>query len=268
VSLDFALRFVDGRGVLDLSARTLFDLVGVEKLELEVPNLRFPFDVSGGAQRFQSRRCNFTAAELRVDGARLQAWLERRALLSRLGLSSLRARLSDGSIILQARARVGDREAPLTARVTLSPSGPQQLVVRIGDVRAYGYLPAPAPLVGLGIALGLGAQRGNDAALSVRGTGEIALNPLELLLWNTLPPSGWRLPRYAEATLAEARVGNDAIVLRYATGAASPAPPATVDSELRGADALLARGSSAPLPTPTPSCIASATTSPLPSVSS
>ncbi|MCU1276863.1 MAG: hypothetical protein JWM53_409, partial [bacterium] len=69
--LDFALRFVDGKGVLGLGDKTLFGLVGVEKLELRVTNLRFPYDVSGGAARFQSRRCEFGAAELSVDSARL-----------------------------------------------------------------------------------------------------------------------------------------------------------------------------------------------------
>lgn len=155
--LGFALRFVDGKGVLGLGDKVQLGLVGVDRLELRVPNLRFPFDVSGGVARFQSRRCDFGAAELSVDGARLQAWLDGRARLARLGIGRLRARLAKGRIELSARARVGDHEAALTARVTLEPAGGQRLVARIGDVRLYGFLPAPAPLVGLGIAVGLGA---------------------------------------------------------------------------------------------------------------
>src|SRR3954462_3078873 len=103
--LEFALRFVDGKGVLGLGAETLFGLVDVGKLELRVPNLRFPFDVSGGAARFQSRRCDFGAAELSVGGPRLQAWLDGRTRLGRLGISQLRARLLPGRIELSARAR-------------------------------------------------------------------------------------------------------------------------------------------------------------------
>ena len=57
-SLDFALRFVDGRGLLNLRTPQRLDWVGLEKLELEIPNLRFPFDVSGGPTRFQTRRCH------------------------------------------------------------------------------------------------------------------------------------------------------------------------------------------------------------------
>src|SRR4051812_7103411 len=213
--LGFALRFVDGKGVLGLGDKMQLGLVGVDRLDLRVPNLRFPFDVSGGVTRFQSKRCDFGAAELRIDGARLQAWLDGRARLGRLGISELRARLVAGRIELSARARVGDKQAALTARVTLEPAGGQRVVARIADVRLYGFLPAPAPLIGLGIAVGLGAEPdGKSHALAVRGTGELSLNPLELLLWRTLPPAGWRLPRYRHAALIEATVDERAIVLR------------------------------------------------------
>ena len=241
--LDFSLRFVDGKGVLGLGDKMLVDLVGVERLELRVPNLRFPFDVTGGATRFQSRRCDFGAAELRVDGARLQAWLDARTRLGRLGISRLRARLLRGRIELSAQAYVGGHEAALTARVTLEAAGGQRLVARIGDVRLYGFLPAPAPLVGLGIAVGVGAEPdGKSHALAVRGTGEISFNPLELLLWRALPPAGWRLPRYRDAALTEARVDEGAILLRYGVGAAAPATASELDEEMDAAEALLARG--------------------------
>ena len=240
--LPFALRFVDGKGVLGLGAKLPLPLVSVERLELRVPNLRFPFDVSGGVARFQNRRCDFGAAELAVDGERLQAWLDGRTRLGRLGISGLRARLTAGRIELSARARVGDHAAALTARVTLAAAGGQRLIARLDDVRLYGYLPAPAPLVGLGIAVGLGAEPdGRGDTLSVRGTGELSLNPLELLLWRALPPAGWRLPRYRHAALVEASVDEHAIVLRYGTGAAAAAA-AEPDDRLRAAEAILARG--------------------------
>jgi hypothetical protein len=127
--LPFALRFVDGKGVLGLGEKLPLSLVDVDRLELRVPNLRFPFDVSGGVARFQSRRCDFGAAELRVDEARLQAWLDSRTRLGRLGLSGLRARLCAGRIELSARARVGENTAPLTARVTLEPAGGKKVVL-------------------------------------------------------------------------------------------------------------------------------------------
>src|SRR5262249_19560617 len=117
--------------------------VGVERLELSVPNLRFPFDSAGGAAHFQSRRCDFDTAVLRVDAARLQSWLLARPRLPRLGITQPRVRLVPGRIELSARARVGDRTAPVTAKVRVAPAGEQRLLVRIDDVRLYGFLPVP-----------------------------------------------------------------------------------------------------------------------------
>jgi len=43
----FRLTFVEGRGLLSLAGRDIPAFGRVEKLELEIPNLRFPFDLSG-----------------------------------------------------------------------------------------------------------------------------------------------------------------------------------------------------------------------------
>ena len=97
-AVDFALRFVDGKGLLGLRERRHFALVGVERLELEIPHLRFPFDVSGGAERFQTRRCVLSSAELHVDEARLQQWLAARTQLARFGVLHPRVRLQTGRV--------------------------------------------------------------------------------------------------------------------------------------------------------------------------
>jgi tetratricopeptide (TPR) repeat protein len=255
-SLDFSLRFVEGRGILGLKERTLFELVGIHRLELEIPQLRFPFDVSGGAQRFQSRRCHLQSAELRVDEARLSAWLNARTELARYGILSLSARVHEGRIVVHGRARVGEREAPYTARVRLCPRpDSQRLLVLITDVRIYSFLPVAAPLIGLGIALGLGAEPADatdppaDHGFALKpiidGTDAVELNPLELVLWSTLPPSGWRLPRYRETALVKVAIGEGQAVLNYG-GAPSADGPTTQMHERMAltlpADRRLARG--------------------------
>ena len=52
----FRLTFVEGRGLLSLAGRDIPGFGRVEKLELEIPNLRFPFDLSGGVTRFKNHR--------------------------------------------------------------------------------------------------------------------------------------------------------------------------------------------------------------------
>jgi len=151
--LDFALQFVDGRGLLGLRAPQRLEWVELERLELEIPNLRFPFDVSGGPARFQTRRCSVSAAELVVDEATVQTWMAGRPQLGRYGLSQPRVRLHDGRVLVAARARVADREATITVRLQLgrAPGDRQRLRVYVSSVRVYGFLPAPAPLLGMGL---------------------------------------------------------------------------------------------------------------------
>jgi tetratricopeptide (TPR) repeat protein len=266
VTFDFALRFIDGKGFLGLretraaTPPSSLDPLEVNRLDLEIPNIRFPFDVSGDAGRFRTRRCLLTAAELRLDEERLQAWLDARRPLERFGLTELRARLADGRVELAARARVGEREASLTARIVLRTDAGQQVRAYLGDVRLYGFLPAPAPLVALGLALGLGAQTrdgaGNGEATTprpiVRGLDLVELNPLEIVLWRTLPPAGWRLPRYRDRPLVGAEVGGGRIAIRYGVApAALPsggvlAPPPSIEEQVharcRDADELLVAG--------------------------
>ena len=52
----FRLTFGEGRGLLSLASRDISAFGRVERLELEIPNLRFPFDVSGGVTRFKNHR--------------------------------------------------------------------------------------------------------------------------------------------------------------------------------------------------------------------
>src|SRR4051794_41489659 len=68
-TLGFALTFVEGRAVLGLEGRPLEPAGRVDRLEMEVPNLRFPFDFSGGVARFASRRCRLRELTLSLSGA-------------------------------------------------------------------------------------------------------------------------------------------------------------------------------------------------------
>jgi tetratricopeptide (TPR) repeat protein len=235
--IDFALRFVDGRGVLDLRAPQRLDWVDLERLELEIPNLRFPFDVSGGAARFQTRRCHLSAAQLVLDEAALQEWMARRPQLGRFGLSQPRVHLRDGRVLVAARARVADREATVTVRLSVGSGSGQMLRAYVASVRMYGFLPAPAPLIGMGLLYSLGASADAESAARLDGLDVAEVNPLELLLWKMLPPAGWRMPRFADATTTTMHIGDGRMLLRF--GAGDPVP---VESHLEDVHRRAAEG--------------------------
>ena len=172
---------------------------------------------------FRRRRCDFGAAELRVDEAPA-AGVARVARARSGGSASreLRARLAAGRIELSARARVGDSAGGADRARDARAGG------RTAPGRAHHRRAALRVSAGAGAALGLGiarrarrrAGRQEPRRWCVDGTGELSLNPLELLLWRALPPAGWRLPRYRHAapTARRRRRAGDRVALRRRRG--------------------------------------------------
>jgi hypothetical protein len=81
----FRLTFVQGRGLLSLGGRDFEGLGRVDTLELEIPNLHFPFDLSGGVARFKNRRLRLRELALFVGSRELTGFL-RRAPLGGFGI--------------------------------------------------------------------------------------------------------------------------------------------------------------------------------------
>src|SRR4051812_10952095 len=117
-ALGFALTFVEGRAVLGMEGRPLAPAGRVDRLEMEVPNLRFPFDFSGGVSRFASRRCRLRELTLSLSGPEAAAFL-RSPRLRDFGIFEPQVAVVGGELHLDATARVGDREVGFTARARL-----------------------------------------------------------------------------------------------------------------------------------------------------
>jgi hypothetical protein len=69
--LGFGLEFRRGSTLVTLGGRPLTGGLRVERLELEVPEVSFPFDVSGGAEQFRHRRCRLRLLGLSLGQAEL-----------------------------------------------------------------------------------------------------------------------------------------------------------------------------------------------------
>ena len=114
-------------------------------------------------------------------------------------------------MVVAARARVADREATITVRLTLAraPGNPQRLRAYVRSVRAYGFLPAPMPLLGMGLLYAVGGSAEAEVRRWRSSTAwmSLELNPLELLLWRALPPAGWRMPSYRATAPTQLVVG-------------------------------------------------------------
>jgi len=199
----FRLTFVQGRGLLSLAGRDFEGLGRVDSLELEIPNLHFPFDLSGGVARFKNRRLRLRELALFVGSRELTGFLAR-APLAEFGIYEPHVTVSGSRLTLSARVQLGGHECEVTAAALVSPQPPRSAGLCVYDVRAYGFLPIPAPLVVTALFSALGAESpaNVDSApelalpplIHIRSAADIRIDACELAMLAILPMHGWRLP--------------------------------------------------------------------------
>ena len=199
----FRLTFVQGRGLLSLAGRDFEGLGRVDSLELEIPNLTFPFDLSGGIARFKNHRLRLRELALAVGSHELTGFLAR-APLGDFGVFDPRVTVDGSRLTLCARVRLGGREVEITAAAVLSPLPPRSASLCVYEVRAFGFLPIPAPLVVTALFSALGAETpaNRDTApelalpplVHIRSAADIRIDVCELAMLAILPMYGWRMP--------------------------------------------------------------------------
>ncbi len=221
-ALGFALTFVDGAGVLRAEGLDLPPFGRIDRLDMEVPGLRFPADVSGEQRRFASKRCRLRDVVFSFGAAEAVAVM--RALpLPHFGLLDADAQVHEGRLHVCARAVFGKREALVSAVADLVPSPPRQLQLSFVDVRVHGFLPIPAPLVPMALFTAMGARvaRGLEqrdapwSGLSLLGATDLQIDVLEIALLELLAGQGWRLPERGHLALVPPS-GSERIVVGFA----------------------------------------------------
>jgi tetratricopeptide (TPR) repeat protein len=230
-----------GGAYVALARQPLGPGVVVEALALEVPDVRFPFDVAAGAAQFRDRLGVLERLEVTAGPAALER-LAARLDLAAAGFASLALALRAGFVEVFGRLLGG---APFTMRAVLVPAGAHGLAVHLLDARLYGPAPISAarlPALAARAAAPLAPGRGDG--------GAVAAEPLAPLLRLLLAPRGWKVPRLGEAWLAALEVAPACLRLAWDRRRAAAAPSADPDllAAVEGArafadaEALLAAG--------------------------
>ena len=239
----FRLTFVQGRGLLSLAGRDIEGLGRVDSLELEIPNLRFPFDLSGGVARFKNRRLRLRELALFVGSRELTGFLAR-APLAEFGIFDPHVTIAGSRLTMSARVLLGGYECEITAAALVSPQPPRSAGLCVYDVRAYGFLPIPAPLVVTALFSALGAESPANAdstpafalppLLHIRSAADIHIEVCELAMLAILPMHGWRLPERKHVQIRVAGGAANATHVPLLFSLADPDAPADL---LLGEDA-------------------------------
>ena len=208
--LGLNLDFLRGRGFLWSERPQGNDWITVEHLRMEIPDLKFPFDVRGGLTRFRDTRCALHEIELRFSESGFVTHL-RQAFAQVDGFSEIDVRFGDGALIIAMQVPHFDTATFVTFRLAPLPADPGSDVIRLlaHEVRAYGSLPCPArqlvhslldqtiraePIASLG--------RGTSFAAALDGEC-VVVRPLKLVLLHVFARHGWKPPSVARAVMGD-----------------------------------------------------------------
>ncbi|HEX9308327.1 MAG TPA: hypothetical protein VF894_12595, partial [Anaeromyxobacter sp.] len=233
----FELRLERGGPYVRLVDQPIAPGVRLESLTLQVPDVKFPFDVGQGAGQFRHRLADLAELAIAVEPSAADAALAG-AGLAAFGVEDLRLAVRDGFVEITGRLSGGP---PFTLEAGLLPAGDQGVALVFHSPRILG----PAPLAAAAL------PHVARAVLDAIGPEAFPPEPLAPLLRRVLAPRGWKLPRGADTRLARVAMREGRVRLAWDRSASTPAVSSD-DPELLAADegsrtfrdpeALLARG--------------------------
>ena len=194
----FELRLERGGAYVRLADVTVEAGLTLDVLSIEVPGVKFPFNVGAGAVQFR----HVLADGVRVELAVHEPWIEERLRgidLAALGVEALSCALREGFVELSGRVAGG---AAFTLHASLLPEGEQGIAVVFHSPRLYGPSPIPAALLPH-----MAARTLAPLASAPGGVND----PLTRILRKVLAPRGWKVPRSSALRLTLLGVSPDGI---------------------------------------------------------
>jgi tetratricopeptide (TPR) repeat protein len=220
------LRLIDRRAFVGFPELKVAPGVRVIDFALQIPDVTFPFNVSGGASKYQRKKLDFGFLELEIDAEVVARRVHE--LAGKLAdLDDLKLHFRPGYLEAQGRLRGGDRAA-LTFKIAFDGDG-DSLAVYLYDVRFYAFAATPASRLPAIVA---------DAVKELEVLPEVQRRGANGFSTRLLPPlveaaavaRGFKMPSLDNARLVEASVSSKGLRLRFAAGGLPP--PATPDEEL------------------------------------
>src|SRR5258705_7045410 len=200
--------------------------VVITDFALQIPDVTFPFNVSGGASKYQRKKLDFGFLELSVDAEVVARKVQE--LSGKLAdIDDLKLLFRPGYLEAQGRLRGADRAA-LTFKIAFDGDG-DSLAVYLYDVRFYAFAATPASRVP---ALVSDAVKDLEILPDVqrRGANGFSTRVLPQLVEAAAVARGFKMPSLDNARLVEASVSSKGLRLRFAAGGLPP--PAPPDEEL------------------------------------
>jgi tetratricopeptide (TPR) repeat protein len=213
------LRLLDRRAFVGFAPIIYAPGVVISDFALQIPDVTFPFSVTGGALRYQRRKLDFGSLEVRVDAEVIARELSQvAAQLTQLQDVKLHFRAG----FVEGEACLAAGRTPLTFKVALDADG-EAIVVHVYDVRMYGFSATPSAQVVVLIARAVASL---DLLPGVQPRGAIGFGTRALrpLVQFAAVSRGYKVPSLDQARLSGVEISGKGVRLRFAaTGISAPA---------------------------------------------
>jgi len=192
LSLPLSLRFDGGQGILSLD-EPLEGAPRIERLEMEIPDLTFPFDLSGGTKSLRDRWLK--VARLDISACLDDVPRAGQGHSPVPGLRDVELALCDGALEAVGRIDDGSGQTQFIVRYLPDVIEDRELVLRPSVMLLLGPPCLPATVVAAKLCESfepIVERIGIDAAI-----GDIPARALRRML----PPSGYRVPDHRSLSL-------------------------------------------------------------------
>jgi len=222
----FSLLFEEGKGLLRLKKGLFFDIVHFLDLELEIPRIAFPVDVSEGPQTFRHTECLVNSLELNIYEHNLNQLIKSNFDYSGLDLEDIKVQFLDGGFLVSGIFRREEGTVRFTFRGAIDVEDEGWIRVYLHDLRLYGNLGYPGPLLFLKILEPLAPYSFAPDELS-----SFSFNVFYLLLGIVFPLGGWKAPLSDGLSIASFSFSRERLTvrLRREEGVAPVSPRITED---------------------------------------
>ena len=204
----FALELADGTGLLCAKNRPI-GLLELKILELEVPNLDSPFDITGGPDAFKTRRLNLQhlvvglPARVLNDVVQVAADPE-----TPRGFRQLSVSIESGHLSFGGQFACNGVVTPVSFQAAPFVQDQDSVALVFYNIQVHGFLPLPAPVLPQYLAEGLPLK-----LFTSQQPGLWQCRPSEQFLRFVMPRTGWKVPDTQDAALVAVETGSDQIVL-------------------------------------------------------
>ncbi|UCD83412.1 MAG: tetratricopeptide repeat protein, partial [Deltaproteobacteria bacterium] len=198
ISLGFSLSLIEGRGILGLKKTTIFDILHIDNLEMEILNLTFPVEISKGAEAFRDSTCEVSNFQFGLLDSEINQFIHEKIDYSSQGFEQVGIHFLKNKLMISGTYLTDKGPVNFTVKGFFSSPEGSGLRISLYDFRIYGWLPFPPPYLSIKL-----MEPFEDYFFKLLDCSSLLFDPFLLFFSSIISKTGWKAPRFDKLSLDE-----------------------------------------------------------------